>query len=64
MKAYATYQQDPDSNVDRRVSKAVTEAFVASQVGEMLKTSEDKLPAREAQVLKKLFTLVSYMFCL
>lgn len=61
VKAYATHHEDSDASIDRRVSKAITEAFVASQVGEMLKTLQDKLPGREAQVLRRLFTLVSCM---
>lgn len=59
VRAYANHQQDPDASIDHRVSKAVTEAFVASQIGEMMHKLDEALPSAAAHIPKRVFTLVS-----
>jgi acyl-CoA oxidase len=49
---------DPDASATQRVSKAVTEAFVAARVGEMVVALGTVLPQREGAIVKKLYTLV------
>lgn len=51
---------DTDASMNQRVSKAVTEAFIARQVGEMIKnlTSRSGLEGRSAVVVAKLYLLV------
>lgn len=53
--------KNPDANMYQRVSKAVTEAFVAARVGEMIAESGRELAATEAGILAKLFNLVRYL---
>ncbi|KAJ7235654.1 peroxisomal oxidase [Mycena rebaudengoi] len=48
---------DPDASATQRVSKAVTEAFVAARVGEMVVALGTVLPQREGAIVKKLYTL-------
>ncbi|KAG9217778.1 hypothetical protein CCMSSC00406_0003533 [Pleurotus cornucopiae] len=50
---------DTDASMNQRVSKAVTEAFIARQVGEMIKTLNSKsgLKGRSAVVVAKLYLL-------
>ncbi|KAJ3503355.1 hypothetical protein NLJ89_g8475 [Agrocybe chaxingu] len=45
-----------DASVNQRVSKAVTEAFVATQVGDMIKNGL-KLPENDGKVVSKVFLL-------
>ncbi|RPD77314.1 acyl-CoA oxidase [Lentinus tigrinus ALCF2SS1-7] len=49
--------RDPDASADQRVSRAVTEAFVAAQVGEIIKSLEETVGSKEATVLRKLYNL-------
>ncbi|PPQ69969.1 hypothetical protein CVT24_003673 [Panaeolus cyanescens] len=53
---HAKNASEPDASANQRTSKAVTEAFVAVQVGEMIKKLEN-LNGRERVVLTKLFLL-------
>ncbi|KAF4588698.1 hypothetical protein EYR40_010251 [Pleurotus pulmonarius] len=50
---------DADASMNQRVSKAVTEAFIARQVGEMIKdlNSKSVLQGRSAAVVSKLYLL-------
>ena len=52
----AKHAQDPDASMDQRVARAVTDAFVAAQVGEIIHSLGG---GKEAAVLRKLYTLVS-----
>ena len=52
---------DVDASVNQRVSKAVTEAFVAVQVAEMMKGLEDVgIKGNDAVVIKKVYLLVGH----
>jgi acyl-CoA oxidase len=51
---------DPDASVIQRVSKAVTEAFVAVQVGDIINNLA--MPCHETHVVRSLYRLVS-IFC-
>ncbi|KAI1785435.1 peroxisomal oxidase [Ganoderma leucocontextum] len=53
----ATHAADPDASMDQRVARAVTDAFVAVQVGEIVRGLEDGVGGKEAAVLRKLYTL-------
>lgn len=55
----AKHRDAPDASSDHRVARAVVDAFVAVQVGENIRDSESVVGGREAQVLKKLYLLVS-----
>ncbi len=55
----AETDNDSDTSITQRVSKAVAEAFVATQVMEMISAAESSLRAEDALVLKGLFMLVS-----
>ena len=48
---------EPDATVNQRVSKAVTEAFVAAQVGEIITSLS--LSASSAHTVRTLYMLVS-----
>jgi acyl-CoA oxidase len=50
---------DVDASVNQRVAKAVTEAFVAVQVGEMI-SDLFALPSEDAKVIGRLYRLVSF----
>lgn len=47
----------PDAGINRRLSKAITEAFVATQVGNMV-SDLNQLPQNEARALGDLYLLV------
>ncbi|KAJ7437267.1 peroxisomal oxidase [Mycena galericulata] len=47
----------PDATATQRVSRAVTEAFVAARVGEMIEVLGTVLKPREAEVVRKLYIL-------
>ena len=47
-----------DASADQRVSRAVTEAYVAAQIGELIKTIPLKEP--NATIIQSLFRLVSF----
>ncbi|KAI0742970.1 acyl-CoA oxidase [Daedaleopsis nitida] len=47
----------PDASADQRVSRAVTDAFVAAQVGQIIGALEGDVGGRDAAVLRKLYTL-------
>lgn len=47
-----------DATVNQRISKAVTEAFIAVQVGEI--TGNLTLPEPTCQVVRSLYTLVHH----
>ena len=49
---------EPDASATQRVSRAVTEAFVAARVGEMIQGVGNTLKLREADVVKKVYLLV------
>jgi hypothetical protein len=51
---------EPDATVTQRVSRAVTEAFVAARVGEMMDALGPALKQREAEVVRKLYILVRF----
>ncbi|KAG7441254.1 peroxisomal oxidase [Guyanagaster necrorhizus] len=53
----AETDDDSDTSLTQRVSKAVAEAFVATQVLEMISTAQSSLRAEDALVLKGLFML-------
>jgi acyl-CoA oxidase len=50
--------RDVDASVNQRLAKAVTEAFVAAQVGEMISNLAN-LPSEDAKVVGSLYRLVS-----
>ena len=54
----ALHLREPDASMDQRVSRAVTDAFVAAQVGEIIRTLEADVGQRNAGVLRKLYNLV------
>ena len=54
----AKYDADPDASMEQRVSRAVTDAFVAAQVGDIIDGLDDSISGKEAAVLRKLYTLV------
>ena len=56
---YVKNEADPDASAAQRVSRAVTEAFVAAQVATFIQTLPTHLPGKEAQIVKDLLTLVS-----
>ena len=55
----ATHAADPDASSDQRVARAVTDAFVAAQVGEIIRGLEGSVGGKGVAVLRKLYTLVS-----
>ncbi|THH13177.1 hypothetical protein EW146_g7008 [Bondarzewia mesenterica] len=58
VQAHAQSTGSQDANAAQRVSNAVTEAFVATQVGEMIKNlSGSSLAEQDAQVVRQLYTL-------
>lgn len=56
---YAAHEGDPDASAPQRVSRAVTEAFVAAQVEGFIHELPSQLPGDSAHVVKDLLTLVS-----
>ncbi|KAJ7653680.1 peroxisomal oxidase [Mycena polygramma] len=48
---------EPDATATQRVSRAVTEAFVAARVGEMIDALATTLKKHEAEVVRKLYIL-------
>ncbi|KAJ7038971.1 peroxisomal oxidase [Mycena alexandri] len=48
---------EPDATLTQRVSRAVTEAFVAARVGEMIDGLKSALKQREAEVVAKVYLL-------
>ncbi|KAI0758856.1 acyl-CoA oxidase [Fomes fomentarius] len=48
---------DPDASMDQRVSRAVTDAFVAGQVGKIIDALGADLGKKDAAILRKLYTL-------
>ena len=58
---HAQNATDQDASANQRVSKAVTEAFIAAQVREMI-DGLTTLPEKERVVLAKVFLLVSYCY--
>lgn len=61
VKEFAKHANDPDASANQRVSKAVTEAFVAVQVGLMIQ--ELQLAETENCVIRDLYLLVSAIHC-
>lgn len=57
VREHAQTSADPDATVNQRVSKAVTEAFIAGQVGDIIKTL--LLPSHEAEAVRALYILVT-----
>jgi len=58
LKSHVQTMDEPDANANQRLSKAVTDAYVAVQIGEML-DELGILPERERGVIGKLYHLVS-----
>ena len=54
----ALHLREPDASMDQRVSRAVTDAFVAAQVGEIVRALEADVGQQNAVVLRKLYNLV------
>ncbi|EMD34949.1 hypothetical protein CERSUDRAFT_116474 [Gelatoporia subvermispora B] len=57
VKSRAIHQDAPDASMDQRASKAVTEAFVAVQVGKIIQSLPKTFGPRETEVLTKLCLL-------
>ncbi|THH05030.1 hypothetical protein EW146_g10011 [Bondarzewia mesenterica] len=58
VQAHAQSTGSQDANAAQRISNAVTEAFVATQVGEMIKNlSGSSLAEQDARVVRQLYTL-------
>ncbi|KAH9851253.1 acyl-CoA oxidase [Lenzites betulinus] len=57
VKERAQHRNEPDASSDYRVARAVTEAFVAVQVGDIIRTVEGTMPTQEAAVLRTLYLL-------
>ncbi|CDO76000.1 hypothetical protein BN946_scf184780.g7 [Trametes cinnabarina] len=55
----AQHAKEPDASSDQRVARAVSDAFVAAQVEELVRGTDNILGGREATVLKKLYLLAS-----
>ncbi|KAJ7310906.1 acyl-CoA dehydrogenase/oxidase C-terminal [Mycena albidolilacea] len=53
--------KEPDASVTQRVSRAVTEAFVAGRVGEMIESLRAVLEEREAKITGKVYLLSQYL---
>ncbi|KAI0354185.1 acyl-CoA oxidase [Trametes cingulata] len=53
----ATHQNDPDASSDTRVARAVIDAFVAVQVGEIIRGLDGTPGGREAEILRKVYLL-------
>ncbi|KAF9234866.1 acyl-CoA dehydrogenase/oxidase C-terminal [Melanogaster broomeanus] len=53
---YAQTADDPDASINQRLAKAITEAFVATQVGEMI-ADLNSLPQSGARALRDLYHL-------
>jgi len=65
IREHARHVSEPDPSVYQRISKAVTEAFVAAQVGLMMQ-GLDKLPLKDREVVKDVYLLVGCLvlcFC-
>ncbi|KAH7882117.1 peroxisomal oxidase [Phlebopus sp. FC_14] len=56
VKNYAQAADELDGGINHRLSKAITESFVAARVGDMI-SALDKLPQEEARVLGELYHL-------
>ena len=54
----AQYEHDPDASADQRVSRAVTEAFVAAQVEDTMNNLDRHLAGAETAVIRDLLQLV------
>lgn len=59
VREYAKHESDPDASAPQRVSRAVTEAFISSQVESFIHELPKQLPGKDAHILKDLLTLVS-----
>ncbi|KAH9886690.1 acyl-CoA oxidase [Cubamyces lactineus] len=53
----ARHAEDPDASSDQRVARAVTDAFVGAQVGEIIRDLEKTVGGREASVLRNVYLL-------
>ncbi|KAI0651075.1 acyl-CoA oxidase [Trametes meyenii] len=53
----ARHQGDPDASSDQRVARAVTDAFVAVQVGQIVDSLDGQFGGKDVVVLKKLYLL-------
>ncbi|KAI0331414.1 acyl-CoA oxidase [Cubamyces sp. BRFM 1775] len=53
----AKHAGDPDASSDYRVARAVTDAFVGAQVGEIIRDLDKSVGGREASVLKDVYLL-------
>lgn len=58
LKNFTQTPADVDASVNQLLAKAVTEAFVAAQVGEMI-SNLATLPSEDAKVVGYLYRLVS-----
>jgi acyl-CoA oxidase len=50
------YQNEPDASMDQRVAKAISEAFVANQVGETMKNLRESMPEKECKALCDIYS--------
>ena len=58
---YVQNEADPHASAAQRVSRAVTEAFVATQVATFIQDLPLHLSGKEAHIVKDLLTLVSFI---
>lgn len=58
VKLYSQNENDSDPNADQRLSRAVTEAFIAEQLENFIHTLNKHLSGREATALRDLLQLV------
>ena len=63
VREYAKNEADPDASAPQRVSRAVSEAFVAAQVEAFFQGLCSQLPNKDADIIKDLLTLVSNRTC-
>jgi acyl-CoA oxidase len=56
---HARNASETDASANQRISKAVTESFVAAKVGEMINSLSSSVPTRDGVPVAKVFLLVS-----
>lgn len=59
---YAKHEDAPDASAPQRVSRAVSDAFVAAQVEMFIHELPSQMPDKDARVIKGLLTLVSVIY--
>lgn len=59
---HARTVDDSDASINQRVAKAVTEAFIAAQIGEIINTlGPTGMKERERNIVGKVYLLVSFI---